>query len=102
MQKPKSGEVLYADLGEFHQEQKMPEASTSPKTLLPIKRPEAYAETQYADITQFLKGNPHDTGAEPPKDGTTSVFSSTASGSKKEPSAGKTGDSAEAANETGF
>ena len=51
--------------------QKMPEVSTSPKTLPPIKMPEAYAETQYADITQFLKWNPGDTGAEPPKESTT-------------------------------
>ena len=54
-QNPKAGEVLYADLGEFHAMQKMREVSTSPKSLPPIKMPEAYAETQYADITQFLK-----------------------------------------------
>ena len=54
-QNPKAGEVLYADLGEFHAMQKMPEVSASPKTLPPIKMPEAYFETQYADITQFLK-----------------------------------------------
>ena len=82
--------------------QRMPEVSTSPKTLPPIKLPEAYAETQYADITQFLKGNPHDTGAEPPNDSTTSAVNNTAAGNEKEPSAGNTGDSAEATNETGF
>lgn len=80
----------------------MPEKSTSTKTQPLIKRPEAYAETQYADITQFLKGTPHDTGAEPPKDSTTSVVSNTASGSKKESSTGKTGESGNATNETGF
>ena len=80
----------------------MPEASTSLKTQPLIKRPEAYAETQYADITQFLKGTPHDTGTEPPKDSTTSVVSNTASGCKKESSTGMTGDSADATNETGL
>ena len=56
-QKPKPGEVLYADLGDFQQMQELPKVSTSPKTLPPIKRPEAYTETQYADITQFLRGD---------------------------------------------
>ena len=105
-QKPKPGEVLYADLGEFHQMQKLPEVSTSPKTLPPIKRPEAYTETQYADITQFFKGNPEATGADHPKDGAASSASSNgqgpATGSKEKSSAGNTGDSAGATNETGF
>lgn len=100
--KPKHGEVLYADLGEFHQMKKMPEVSTSPKALPPIKRSEPYAETQYADITQFLKGNPEDTGLELPKEITTPAVSNTATGSKEESSAGNTGDGAKAANETGF
>ena len=56
-QKPKPGEVLYADLGDFHQMKELPKVSTSPKALPPIKKPEPYAETQYADITQFLKGD---------------------------------------------
>ena len=76
--------------------QRMPEVSTSPKTLPPVKRPEAYAETQYADITQFLRGSPGDTGAEPPKDSTTLAVS------KEESSAGNAGDVEEATNETGF
>lgn len=75
---------------------KMPEISTSPKTLPPIKRPDPYAETQYADITQFLKGNPGDAGAEPPKDSTTTAVG------KEESLAGNTGDGAEGTNETGF
>ena len=82
--------------------QKMPEVSSSPKTLPPIKMPEAYAETQYADITQFLKWNPGDTGAEPPKESTTSAVRDTASGSKEESPAGNAGDGAEAINVTGF
>ncbi|PFX23742.1 hypothetical protein AWC38_SpisGene11700 [Stylophora pistillata] len=69
--KPNPGEVLYADLGEFHKTQKTPDVSTSLKTLSPTKRPEAYTETTYADITQFLKGNPQETSAEPTEDGTT-------------------------------
>ena len=101
-QKPKPGEVLYADLSEFQEMQKMPEVSTSPKTLPPIKLPEAYAETQYADITQFLKGNPEDKRAEPPKESTTSTVSNIATGNKEESSAGNSGDGAETTNETGF
>lgn len=80
----------------------MPEVSTSPKTLPPIKLPEAYAETQYADITQFLKGNPEDKRAEPPKEITTSTVSNIATGNKEESSAGNAGDGAETTNETGF
>ena len=75
---------------------KMPEISTSPKTLPPIKRPDPYAETQYADITQFQKGNPGDAGAEPPKDSTTTAVG------KEESLTGNTGDGAEGTNETGF
>ncbi|XP_022793686.1 uncharacterized protein LOC111332590 isoform X1 [Stylophora pistillata] len=86
--KPNPGEVLYADLGEFHKTQKTPDVSTSLKTLSPTKRPEAYTETTYADITQFLKGNPQETSAEPTEDGTTLPRN--------------TGDSAQATNETGF
>lgn len=81
---------------------KMPAVSTSPKALPPIKRPEAYAETQYADITQFLKGNLEDPCAELPNDNTTPAVNDTATGSKEESSARNTGDGAEAANETGF
>ena len=82
--------------------QKMPEVSTSPKTLPPIKMPEAYSETQYADITQFFKEKPGDTGAEPPKESTTSAVRDTATGNKEESPAGNVSDSAEAINETGF
>ena len=73
-QNPKAGEVLYADLVEFHAMQKNPEVFTSSKTLPPIKRPEAYTETQYADITQFLKGSPEETGAELPRESTAFVL----------------------------
>ncbi|PFX15233.1 hypothetical protein AWC38_SpisGene20555 [Stylophora pistillata] len=99
--KQKPGEVFYADLDEFQQMQKMPKVSTSPEPLPPIKRPEAYGETQYADITQFLKGNP-DTGAELPKDDTTPAVSNTVTGRKEESSVRNTGDRSEATNETGF
>jgi len=57
LQKAKPGEVLYADLGDFHQMQELPNVSTSPNALPPIKKPAPYVETQYADITQFLKGD---------------------------------------------
>ncbi|XP_068685507.1 hemicentin-2-like [Montipora foliosa] len=52
----KPGEVLYAELGDF-QNPAMPEVSTSPATLPPLKRPPSYEQTQYADITAFLKGD---------------------------------------------
>ena len=48
--------MLYADLGDF-KPREMPAVSTSPEPLPPIKRPPAYEETQYADITQFMKGD---------------------------------------------
>ena len=35
----------------------MPKVSTSLQPLPPIEKPTPYVETQYADITQFLKGN---------------------------------------------
>ena len=57
-QKPKApGEVLYADLGDFQPVQPLPTVSTSPEPLGPLKRPTPYQGTEYADITQFLKGN---------------------------------------------
>ena len=57
-QKPKApGEVLYADLGDFQPVQPLPTVSTSPEPLAPIKRPTPYQGTEYADITQFLKGS---------------------------------------------
>ena len=80
---------------------KMPEVSPSPETLPPIKRPEANAKTQYAEITQYLKGNPEDPGAELLKDSITPAVTNTATGSRVESSAGNTGDGAEATIETG-
>ena len=56
-QKRKPGEVLYADLGDFQPVRQMPAVSTSPEPQPPIKRPPSYQETQYADITQFVKGD---------------------------------------------
>ena len=35
----------------------MPPVSTSPEALPPVKRPPAFERTQYADITDFLKGD---------------------------------------------
>ena len=53
----KPGEVVYADLGSFHSSNPMAVVATSPKPLPPIKQPTPYVGTEYADITQFLKGN---------------------------------------------
>lgn len=80
---------------------KIPDVSTSRETLPPIKRSEAYAETQHAEITQYLKGNPEDPGAELLKDSITPAVTNTATGSWVESSAGNTGDGAEATIETG-
>ena len=50
--------MVYADLGDFQPDaRQMSTVSTSPETLPPVKRPPAYQETQYADITQFMKEN---------------------------------------------
>ncbi|KAJ7390859.1 hypothetical protein OS493_021747 [Desmophyllum pertusum] len=54
-QKAKPGECMYADLGDFNQMREMPKVSTSPQPLPPFKKPSPYGETEYADITQFLK-----------------------------------------------
>ena len=35
----------------------MPPVSTSPEALLLMKKPPAYEETQYADITEYRKGD---------------------------------------------
>ena len=56
-QKAQPGEGTYADLGEFHQ------AAPSPPG--PLKKPPPYAETEYAEITQFLKGPVETNGATP-------------------------------------
>ena len=55
----KPGELLYAALGDF-QNPAMSTVSISPQPLPTIKKPEAYERTDYAVITQFLKGNDDD------------------------------------------
>ncbi|XP_074634709.1 uncharacterized protein LOC141893220 isoform X2 [Acropora palmata] len=60
----KPGELLYADLGDF-QNPSMPAVSISPQSLPAIKKADPYERTDYADITQFLKGNT----TLPPNDG---------------------------------
>ncbi|XP_067030249.1 uncharacterized protein [Acropora muricata] len=60
----KPGELLYADLGDF-QNPGMPTVSVSPQPLPAIKKADPYERTDYADITQFLKGN----ATLPPNDG---------------------------------
>ena len=58
-QKRKEGELLYADLGDFkpaHQDGGMTSVQISPPTTLgPLKKPPQYENTEYADISQFLK-----------------------------------------------
>ena len=49
--------MVYADLEDINVARPMPTVSTSPQPLPPIKRPDPYKNTQYADITQFLKGD---------------------------------------------
>ncbi|KAL9964701.1 hypothetical protein ACROYT_G028377 [Oculina patagonica] len=92
--KPKPGEVLYADLGEFNQMREMPKVATSPEVLPPIKKPAPYVETQYADITQFLKGDATLPGNKDSQE--------TATDTKEEASAAKTGEGEETSNETFF
>ena len=53
--------------------QETPAVSTPPKALPPIKKPAPYGETQYADITQFLKGDatlPESNNSQGPDTGT--------------------------------
>lgn len=60
-------------MGDFHQMQELPAVSTSPQALPPIKKPTPYGETQYADITQFLKGDatlPESNNSQGPDTGT--------------------------------
>ena len=64
LQEKKPGELLYADLGDF-QNPSMPTVSTSPQPLPAMKKADPYERTDYADITQFLKGN----ATSPPSDG---------------------------------
>ena len=49
--------MIYADLEHINVPRPMPTVSTSPQPQAPIKRPEPYENTPYADITQFLKGD---------------------------------------------
>ena len=48
-QKAQPGEGTYADLGDFQPK------PIAPVTLPPLKKPPTYEETNYAEITQFLK-----------------------------------------------
>ena len=48
-QKAKPGEGMYADLGEFHQKAPAP-------SVVPVKMPPQYEKTEYAEISQFLRG----------------------------------------------
>ena len=63
-QEKKPGELLHADLGDF-QNPSMPAVSISPQPLPAIKKADPYERTDYAVITQFLKGN----AILPPNDG---------------------------------
>ena len=49
LQKAQPGEGMYADLGEFYQK-----APAPPTT--PVKMPPEYETTEYAEISQFLRG----------------------------------------------
>ena len=64
MQEKKPGELFYADLGDF-QNAGMPTVAISQQPLSMIKKADPYERTNYADITQFLKGN----ATFPPNDG---------------------------------
>ena len=64
LQEKRPGELLYADLDDF-QNRGMPTVSISPQPLPAIKKADPYERTNYADITQFLKGN----ATFPPNDG---------------------------------
>ena len=48
-QKAQPGEGTYADLGDFHQK------VAAPATKQPPKMPPAYENTEYAEISQFLR-----------------------------------------------
>jgi len=48
--------VIYADLEGINMP-RMPQVSTSPQPLPPLKRPTPYEGTEYADITEFRKGD---------------------------------------------
>ena len=111
-QKPKPGEVLYADLGEFNQMKELPPVSTSPQALPPIKKPTPYVETQYADITQFLKGDatlPDSNNSQGPATGTQAApvpesknSQEPASSTKEESQTSNTGRDGGAGHETNF
>lgn len=111
-QKPKAGEVLYADLGDFHQMKELPAVSTSPQALPPIKKPAPYVETQYADITQFLKGDatlPDSNNSQGPATGTQNApvpksnnSQEPATSTKEESQASNTGGNGGPGHETNF
>ena len=48
--------MIYADLEGINMP-RMPQVSTSPQPLPPLKRPTPYEGTEYADITEFRKGD---------------------------------------------
>lgn len=49
-QKSQPGEGTYADLGDFHQKE------VAAPVIGPVKTPPAYENTEYAEISQFLRG----------------------------------------------
>ena len=55
-QKPNPEGVIYADLEGMNMP-RMPQVSTFPQPLPPLKRPTPYEGTEYADITEFRKGD---------------------------------------------
>ena len=80
--------------------QELPAVSTSPQALPPIKKPTPYGETQYADITQFLKGDatlPESNNSQGPASGTQAGTST-----KEEFQAGNPGGDGGPGHETNF
>ena len=55
-QKPNPEGAIYADLEGINMPQ-MPQVSTSPQPLPPLKRPTPYEGMEYADFTAFRKGD---------------------------------------------
>ena len=90
----------------------MPKVSTSPQPLPPIKKPTPYVETQYADITQFLKGDAtlpdSSNGQEPATSHQGAALPDSndgqkpAAGTKENAPAANTGEAGKANNETVF
>jgi len=54
--KRRPGEMLYADLENFSR-QEMPTVTSSENPLPPIKKPTPYVNTDYAEITHFIKAD---------------------------------------------